>query len=93
MRASHAAFIHGATLSPERVYIPEPPKRFLSRRLSRPAARDEVFHFRVHVKTEFVVEVAVDVASPEAENPPPRRRRHGYAGCVVAMSSRVTDCV
>jgi hypothetical protein len=77
LRASHAAFVRGATITSERVYISEPTKRFVPRCLGRPAARDEVFHLGVHVKAEFLIEVGVDVTPPEAEIPAPRRRRHG----------------
>ena len=76
MRARHAAFVRGAAITSEGVDISEPTKRVVPRRLSRPAARDEVLRLGVDVKTEFVIEVGVDVAPPEAEIPAPHRRRH-----------------
>jgi hypothetical protein len=77
MRARHAAFVRGAAITSEGVDISEPTKGVVPSRLSRPAARDEIFHFGADVKTEFLIEVGVDVAPPEAEIPAPRRGRHG----------------
>src|SRR5207245_1654491 len=78
--ASRAAFVRRAAVAAVLLHVAEAAQRFLARGRGGPSARDEVLHFGVDVKAEFLIEIGVDVAPPEAQVPAPYGSRHRYAG-------------
>jgi hypothetical protein len=70
--AFRATLVRRAAVSPRKIHVAKAPQRFLARGIGRESARNQLLHLRIEVKPEFLVEIGVDVASPEAEISAPR---------------------
>ena len=65
--------VRGTAMTPRKFHITKAAQRFSSRGIGGESTGDELVHFRLEVKAELVIEVALDVAPPEAEIPSPQR--------------------